>query len=262
MVLNINNLRYADDTVLLADTMEDLQAILNRVNAVGKAYHMKIIDKKTKLIVISRVANNQQANITIDGTEIEPVAKFTYLGHLIIEDGKCDEEIKRRIGIAKTTLSRMSKVLTSRMILLDTRNRIFQCYKLSAFTYGAKTWSIPKLMCKRLKSFEIWCYWRMLRISWTCKVRNEQVYCRADSTINLYKTIQIKKLKYCGHFVRRSTLQLTLLDGKVNGRRGRGRPRATWFNNISQWTGLKCAETVRATHHRHDWRCIAFNLLS
>ena len=248
--LNINNLRYADDTVLLADTMEDLQAIVNKINDIGKVYSMKINAKKTKLVVISRVASKPQVSITIDGTEIEQVAKFTYLGHLITEDGKCDDEIKRRIGIAKTTFCRMNKVLTSRMISLDTRKRIFQCYILSTLTYGAETWSISKLMCKRLKSFEIWCYRRMLRISWTCKVRNEHVYCKVGNSADLYKSVQIKKLKYFGHFVRHSTLQRTFLEGKVNGRRGRGRPRATWFNNISQWIGLKYAEAVRATYHR------------
>ena len=98
--LNINNLRYADDIVLLADTMKDLQAILNKVNDNGKVYSMKINAHKTKLMVIGRVANNPQVSITIDGTEIEQVAKFTYLGHSITEDRKCDE-IKRHIGIAK-----------------------------------------------------------------------------------------------------------------------------------------------------------------
>ena len=92
--ININNLRYVDDTVLLADTMEDLQAIVYKVSDIGKVYGMKINVKKTKLTVISRVANKPQVNITKDGTEIEQVAKFTYLGQLITEDSKYDEEIK------------------------------------------------------------------------------------------------------------------------------------------------------------------------
>ena len=110
---------------------------------------MKINAKKTKLMIISRVANKPQVNITIDGTEIEQVAKFTYLGYLITEDEKCDDEIKGRIGIAQTTFCRMSKVLTSRMISLDTRKCLIQCYIFPTLTYEVDTSSISKLTCNR-----------------------------------------------------------------------------------------------------------------
>ena len=78
---NINNLRCTDDTVQLADNVEDLQAIVNKENDIRKVNSMKINAKKTKLMVISRVANKPHINITKDGTEIEQVAKFTYLEH-------------------------------------------------------------------------------------------------------------------------------------------------------------------------------------
>ena len=78
------------------------------------------------------------------------------------------------------------------------------------------------------------------------------MYCKVGNSIDLYESIQIKKLKYFGHFVGHSTLQRTLLEGKANGRRVRGRPRVTWFNKISQWTGLKYAEAVRSTYHRDE----------
>ena len=102
----------------------------------------------------------------------------------------------------------------------------------------------------------------MLRILWTCKVKNEQVCCKVGNSTDLYQIIQIKKLKYSGHFVRQRTLQRTLLEGKVNGRRGRGRSMATRYNYTSQWTALKYAEAVRATYHRDEWRSIACNPLS
>ena len=210
---------------------------MNKVNGIGKAYNMKISAKSTKLMVISMTANKPKVNITIYGIETEQIANFTYLGHLIPEDGKCDEETKICIGIAQKIFFRMSKVLTSIMISLDTRKHILQCHILSLLTYGLEIWSISKPMCTRSKYFEIWCHWTMLRISWTYEVRNEQVYCKDDNTIALYKTILLKKLKYFGNFTRHSTLQHILLEGKENGRRGRAR--ATCLNNISKWTGLK-----------------------
>ena len=92
------------------------------------------------------------------------------------EDGRCEEEIKRRINIAKTTLSKMSKVLKSKNIPLTTRERIIK-YILSTLQYGAETWTKTDTRAKRLQAFEMWTYRRMLRISWTelKKMSNETV---------------------------------------------------------------------------------------
>ena len=102
--VNINNLRYADDTVLLADSEGCLQTILNEVNEAGKAFNMKMNAKKTKTM-ITKKDDKPRISTTI-GTNIEQVTNFPYLGQKITEDGRCEEEIKRRINIAKTTFSK------------------------------------------------------------------------------------------------------------------------------------------------------------
>ena len=96
----INNLRYADDTVLLADSEENLQNMMNKVNEVGKLYNMKMNAKKTKAMVISRNENKPKVNIKVDGTAVEQVGSFNYLGQTVSDDGRCVDEIKKRIGIA------------------------------------------------------------------------------------------------------------------------------------------------------------------
>ena len=259
--VNINNLRYADDTVLLADSEESLQAILNEGNEAGKAFNMKMNAKKTKTMIITKKDDKPKINITIDGTDIAQVPKFTYLGQIMTEDGRCEEEIKRRINIAKTTFSKMNKVLTSRKIPLDTRKRILQCYVWSTLQYGAETWTITKTMADRLSGFEMWTYRRMLRISWTEKITNEEVLRKINIKKRLFNIIQTKKLQYFGHIIRQSgdPLHRTVLDGKVNGSRGRGRPRTKWSTNITKWTGLAYHQTVRAAQHRQEWRTIASN---
>ena len=216
--VNINNLRYADDTVLLADSEGSLQTILNEVNEAGKTFNMKMNAKKTKTM-ITKKDDKPRISTTIDGTNIEQVTNFPYLGQKITEDGRCEEEIKRRINIAKTTFSKMSKVLTSKKIALNTRKRILQCYIWSTLQYGVETWTITGSMTKRLSAFEMWCYRRMLRISWTEKVSNEEVLERAKIKKRLHNIIQTKKLQYFGHIIRQNgdTLHRTVLDGKVNG---------------------------------------------
>ena len=87
----------------------------------------------------------------------------------------------------------MSKVLTSKKIALNTRKRILQCYIWSTLQYGVETWTITGSMAKRLSAFEMWCYRRMLRISWTEKVSNEEVLERSKIKKRLYNIIQTKK---------------------------------------------------------------------
>ena len=124
----INNLRYADDTVLLADSEEHSQTMMNKVNEVGKSYNMKINTKKTKAMVISRNENKPKVNIKVDGTAVEQIGNFNYLGQTVSDDGRCVDEIKKTIGIAKTTFSKMKDILKSTKIPLTTRKRILQCY--------------------------------------------------------------------------------------------------------------------------------------
>ena len=259
--VSINNLRYADDTVLLAESEESLQDIMNEVNIAGKTFNMKMNAKKTKTMIITKKADKPKINTSIDGTCIEQVAQFPYLGQKITEDGRCEEEIKRRINIAKTTFSKMTKILTSRKINVETRKRILQCYVWSTLLYGAETWTISENMAKRLSALEMWCYRRMLRISWTEKITNEEVLQKAEIKKRLYTTIQTKKLQYFGHIIRQNgePLYRTVLEGKVNGTRGRGRPRDKWTSNITKWTGLQYHQAVGLAQQRKKWSAIASN---
>ena len=189
------------------------------------------------------------------------LVNFPYLGQKITEDGRCEEEIKRRINIANTTFSKVSKVLKSKKIALNTRKRILQCYIWSTLQYGVETWTITESMAKRLSAFEMWSYRRKLIISWTEKVSNEEALERAKIKKRLYNIIQTKKLQYFGHIIRQNgdTLHRTVLDGKVHGSRGRGRPRTKWTTNIIKWTGLEYHQAVRQAQHRQERRTIASN---
>ena len=123
----INNLRYADDTVLLADSEENWKNMMNKVNEVHKLYNRKMNAKNTKPMVISRNENEPKVNIKVDGTAVEQVGSFNYLGQTVCDDGRCLDEIEKRIGIAKTTFSKIKDVLKSTKMPLNTRKRILQC---------------------------------------------------------------------------------------------------------------------------------------
>ena len=139
--VNINNLRYADDTVLLAEGPMFLQALLTAVNEKGKPYGMEMNIIKTKSMVISRKKPVPNISISVEGKPIQQVDRTVYLGNMATEDG-CDKEIKRRIGIARTAFEMMAKILTSRNISIELRSRIAKCYIWSTLLYGAETWML------------------------------------------------------------------------------------------------------------------------
>jgi exonuclease III len=115
---NTNNLRYADDTVLLAENEKDLQELVTKVKDESNLYGLQMNKKKTQTMVISRSEEIPKVKILIDGTCLEQVRNFKYLGQQISEDGRSEQEIKRRIGIAKSTFEQMNKLLTNRKTFL------------------------------------------------------------------------------------------------------------------------------------------------
>ena len=112
--VNINNLRYADDTVLLPEGPMFLQALLTAVNQKSKPYGMEMNIIKTKSMVIIRKKPVPNISISVEGKPIQQVDRMMYLGYMATEDGKCDKEIKRRIKIARTAFESMAKILISR----------------------------------------------------------------------------------------------------------------------------------------------------
>ena len=119
-------MRYTDDTVLLAETEEDLQEILNEVNRIGKKFDTKMNAKNTKTMLVSKDLTSTKVSVKIDGDIIKQTDKYTYLGQTIISNGKCDDEILKRIEIARGAFNYMLKSITARHISVKTRKRIIK----------------------------------------------------------------------------------------------------------------------------------------
>ena len=255
----VSNLRYADDTALTAESGPELQRIATRVNEAGKAFGMKMNVKKTKTMIVSKKAVVPRVNIELDGQVLEQVSCFTYLGQTITEDGKCDEEIKRRIGQARSAFNTMRDVLCCRRLPLSSRLRLLKCYVWSTLLYGVETWILSNTSEKRLNAFEMWSLRRMMRVSWTRRLSNENVLKLAGVKRELFRIVQNRKLCYFGHMMRHESIQRNLIESMVPGKRGRGRPRNQWCHNVMDWTGMSFAARKRAAQNRLRWRCIASN---
>ena len=131
-------------------------------------------------------------SISIEGKPIQQVDRMVYLGYMATEDGKCDKEIKRRIGIARTAFESMSKIVTSRNISIELRSRIVKCYIWSTLLCEAETWTLTKVTSDKLEAFEMWLYRRMLRISWKEHKTNGEVLHKMKTKRSLLNSIQKK----------------------------------------------------------------------
>ena len=159
----INNLRYADDTVLIADTAEGLQRLIDRVETACNRYGMKINCKKTHILNISKkVIGNLQ--FTANNVALTMAETVTYLGCTLNKDWDHSREIRCRIKKARGTFKKMRNILCNLSLNIHTRIRILKCYVLSTLLYGAEAWTLTDASCRRIDAFEMWCYRRIVRI--------------------------------------------------------------------------------------------------
>ena len=172
---NINNIRFADDTVIVADSEEKLQALIDTVKRESENMGLKINTRRTEVVVASKNFEPPDCNILIDGARIKQSSAFVYLGSIISQDERCNKEIERRILIAKNAFNSMRTLLTNNNLGIQTRVRALKTYVWSTLTYGCETWTLSKTVKNKIKAAELWFYRRMLRISWTDRVTNEEV---------------------------------------------------------------------------------------
>ncbi|GFS11418.1 endonuclease-reverse transcriptase [Elysia marginata] len=175
--VNINNIRYADDTVILAESEEQLQAMLNRIVDKCNEYGMEINSKKTKTMHIGR--DTKTLTITVGNAVPEQVSKYLYLGHMITEDVATLKEVQIRIEMTGQMFWENKKLLR-RNVGLNTKKRILTCYIFSVFNCGCEAWTYSKTVQKKIKTFQMSCHRRLLKVPWTEKKNNNDIIQIAD----------------------------------------------------------------------------------
>ena len=162
----ITNFRYADDVVLIAGGIEELQELVDKA---GSQFGLSLDPSKPKVMKICRKPNNdEELNfITVNNKRIESVKEFIYLGSLITNNCDDTKEIKRRLCIAKIAMISLTQIWKNKGMSTGTEKRLLGSLVLSIATYGSECWVLKKSDEKKLEAFEMWCYRRLVRISWT-----------------------------------------------------------------------------------------------
>ena len=163
---NINNLRYEDDTTLMAESEEELKRLLMKVKRESEKVALKLI-QKTKIMASSPITSWQ-----IDG---ETVATFIFLGSKITSDGDCSHEMKSHLLLGRKVMTNLDSILKSRDIVLPTKACLVKAIDFPVVMYGCESWTIKKAACQRIDAFELWCWRRLLRVPWTARRSNQSI---------------------------------------------------------------------------------------
>ena len=226
---NINNLIYADDTTLMAESEEELKSLLMKVKEEGEKVGLKLNIQKTKIMASGPITSWE-----IDGEIVETVADFILGGSKITADGDCSHEIKRRLLLGRKVMTNLDSILESRDITLPTKVRLVKAMVFPVVMYGCESWTVKKAECQRIDAFELWCWRRLLRVPWTARRSSQSILKEISPGISLEGMMLKLKLQYFGHLMRRvDSLEKTLMLGGIGGRRRRGRQRMRWLDDIT-----------------------------
>ena len=146
---NINNLRYADDTTLLAESEEELESLLIKVKVESEKVGLKLNIQEMKIMASGLITSWE-----IDGETVETVSDFILWGSKITADGDCSHEIKRRLLLGRKVMTNLDNILKSRDITLPTKVHLV---KPMVSPLGCESWTVKKAEPRRTDAFELWC---------------------------------------------------------------------------------------------------------
>ena len=213
---NINNLRYADDTTLMAESEEELKSLLMKVKVESEKAGLKFNIQKTKIMASGPITSWE-----IDGETVETVSEFILGGSKITADGDCSHEIKGHLLLGRKVMTNLDSILKSKDISLPIKVHLVKAMVFPVVMYGCESWTIKKAEC-RIDAFELWCWRRLLRGHWTARRSSLSILKEITPGCSLEGLMLKLKLQYFGHLMRRAdSFEKTLMLGKIKGRRRR-----------------------------------------
>jgi len=192
---NITNLRYADDTTLLAETEEGLKLLLTRIKEESEKSGLRLNSKKTKVMVTL----GELGEFITAGKTFEVVDSFTFLGERIDRDGVCTSNITTRIVMGKAAMTGLYRVMKDRAISVPTKLPLVKALFFPVMMYGCESWTIRKSERRKIHALELWCWRRLLRIPWTERRTNKSVLYEIRTETSLEGMFIKRTLTFFGH---------------------------------------------------------------
>ena len=189
---NINNLRYADDTTLMAESEEELKSLLMKVKEEREKVGLKLKIQKTNIMASGPITSWE-----IDGETVETLSDFIFWGSKITADVDRSQEIKRCLLLGRKVMTNLDSILKSRYITLPTKVHLVKAMVFPVVMYGCESWTVRKAECQKIDAFELGCWRRLLN----CKEIQPSNLKEISSGCSLEGLMLKLKLQYFGHLM-------------------------------------------------------------
>ena len=167
---NSNNLRYADDTTVMAESKEELQSLLMKLKVESEKDGLKLNIQKMKIMAVDLITWWE-----IHGETVEAVSDFIFWGSKITADDDCSHEIKRCLLLGRKVITNPYSLFKSRDITLPTKVRLVKATVFPVVMYACEIWNVKKAECRRIDAFKLWCWKRCLRVPWIARRSNQSI---------------------------------------------------------------------------------------
>ena len=180
----------------MAESEEDLKSLLMKVKEESEKVGLKLNIQKTMIMASGPITSWQ-----INGETVVTVSDFILGGSKITADGDCSHEIKRRLPLGRKVMTNLDSILKSRDITLPTKVHLVKAMVFPVVMYGCESWTVKKAERRRTDAFELWCWRRLLRVSWTARRSNLSILKEISPEYSLEGLMLKPKLQYFGHLM-------------------------------------------------------------